>query len=608
MEHWSTSNYIENVKAWYNCPFVPLELRDVKLFPGNEELALPLMEGESETWPAALRESVEDAFLAPLHFGTAGLRGKMGIGLNRMNVYTVAMATQGVANWLRDRYSAEDCRERGVVIGYDTRHHSELFARVAATVLAANHIHAHLFPSYCQTPLLAYSIRPQTALAGIMVTASHNPAIYNGYKLYGEDGIQIGAEEAEHIARAMQANYEAMVFEEGFAEQKISFLPTSIFQDYISKVIHLLKPAQRPEQVCIAYSPMHGTGAKVVLPLLRTGGFTQVHSVASQVEPDPDFPTAPAPNPENPAVLEQLIQLATEEDADLALATDPDADRLALVLKTGEGRYRPMTGNETGLLLAHYWLHYLKDMRELPENAAIVKSIVTDNQARRMAEDLGVHTEEALTGFKDICGCIRKFEEEGSYHYVMGYEESIGYAVGDLVLDKDGCSAAYLLCHAAAEYKERGTSLWEVFCELQERCGYWASESLNLVREGRQGMELFAEIMGAYRMEAPLSLAGIPLVAFEDYQSGSLGHLGQDGSTRTRQVSGKLKLRSSNVLRYFLEDGSWYALRPSGTEPKLKAYFYATGPTEAVARAKAEAMRSEILLDIEAKEAQFKAK
>ena len=603
-----TDKWQENLQSWLACPFVPAELRDSASFPGNEKNIVDLREIKSETnWPKELRDYLSDAFAAELSFGTAGLRGKMGVGLNRMNVYTVAVASQGVAAWLRSKYSADRCSEAGVVIGYDTRHNSQLFAEVAATVFAANGVAVALFPTYCQTPMLAYAIRPLQALAGIMVTASHNPAVYNGYKLYGSDGIQVGQEEVDQITKFISTEYTAVDFEEALQEQQISYVHQTIERDYIEKTIHQLTPPVGAGGIKIAYTAMHGTGAKIVLPLLRAGGFTNVVTVKEQIEPDGDFPTAPAPNPEFPKATVLLRELAAKEKADLALATDPDADRLAVVIPDNAGEYHQLTGNQTAAFLADYWLSFLKNNHKLPANAAIVKSIVTADLGRSIAAAFGVHLEESLTGFKDICGKIREFQANSTYEYVMGYEESIGYALGRNVLDKDGCSAAYIFAHAAASYKAQGLSLWDAWEGICRKYGYLGETTLNIVREGQIGKKFMAYVMDHFRLEAPLTLAGSKLDYFEDFLSSYRGKITYDGITRSIIKTGVINLRSSNVMRYHFADGNWYALRPSGTEPKLKVYLYASAYSQAAADAKVKVMTDEVQAVIDALEAKFKA-
>lgn len=560
---------------------------------------------------AELATQVEDAFFAPLVFGTAGLRGLMGSGLNRMNVYTLATASAGIAKWLLDTYGEEACRTRGVVMGYDTRLHSSHFALVGSLVFAAYGIHVHLYPQYCATPLLAYAIKPLTALAGLMVTASHNPKAYNGYKIYGADGIQIGSEEANAIAKRISEHYAMISFEEAVAKKLIHNVSPVIENDYLHDVLGLLRPSKKAEELKIVYTAMHGTGAKYVLPLLENMGFNQVALVEEQIQPDGHFPTAPAPNPEFEKALEYTFKKCQEIDADLALATDPDADRLSLVIKsaTAPRGYKMLTGNQIGSLLTYFTLCALKEKNALAKNGAMVKSIVTDHLGAEIAESFGIHAEECLTGFKNICGKIREFEEKNSYKFLFGYEESIGYAFNPNVLDKDGISAALLMASAAAFYREQGKSLEEVLNELYEKFGTHVAYTENLVREGKKGMDFMQYMMENYRKVYPEEITlsetqKAEIFRTEDFLTGQAFLLKKDGETRLSE-SYSFNFERSNVLRYTFTEGLWYALRPSGTEPKLKIYFHAKGQTEVEAFEKLASLKANVMEKIESLEADF---
>lgn len=558
-----------------------------------------------------LARQVEDAFFAPLVFGTAGLRGLMGSGLNRMNVYTLATASAGIAKWLLDTYGEEACRTRGVVMGYDTRLHSAHFALVGSLVFAAYGIHVHLFPQYCATPLLAYAIKPLTALAGLMVTASHNPKAYNGYKIYGEDGIQIGSEEAHAIASRISDQYAILSFEEAVNQKLIHNVSSVIENDYLQDVISLLRPSSKAAELKLVYTAMHGTGAKYVLPLLEHMGFSNVELVQEQVQPDGHFPTAPAPNPEFEKALEYTFKKCMETQADLALATDPDADRLSLVIKTSDAplTYKMLTGNQIGALLTYSSLCALKEKNTLPKNGAMVKSIVTDHLGAEIAESFGIRAEESLTGFKNICGKIREFEEKGNYQFLFGYEESIGYAFNPHVLDKDGISAALLIACAAAFYREQGLTLAQVFQELYAKFDTHVAYTENLVREGKKGMEFMQYMMENYRKVYPEQVLlsdekSADIFRTEDFLSGQAFILKKDGETVLSE-SYQFDFERSNVLRYTFTEGIWYALRPSGTEPKLKIYFHAKASNEALALEKLERVKATVMAKIEALEADF---
>lgn len=601
MEHWSNL-WIENLNTWITNPFVPQEYKTPDALShslGLDPNSLPETFWELPLTAERLMQTLSpetqmlcmEAYSSPLSFGTAGLRGKMGLGLHRMNEYTVAVATQGVATWLQQNHSHTALKEQGVVIGFDTRQHSDSFARIAACVLAANQIRVHLFESYCQTPMLAYSIRPLQALAGIMITASHNPKEYNGYKLYGADGIQIGQNEADAIASAITSEYAADTYENCMAQDWIQLVGSDLQESYIQQALQAIPDLESRKTVHnglkIAYTPVHGTGAKLVLPLLERAGFEQIICVQEQLEPDGSFPTAPAPNPEFADARALLQELAEKEEADLALATDPDADRLAILIPDEAGKFHALNGNQLGGLLVSIWLELLQEQGSLPEHPALVKSIVTDDFGAKIAAASGVHTEEALTGFKDICGWIRTFQQEQSYEYVMGYEESIGYALGQAVLDKDGCFAALVLSVAAAAERAKGRSLWQRLQELYQSFGYCAARPMNRVREGTEGVELMRYTMKRYRLLAPVEIDGVALESYEDFLSQKRFSVEKHGETRVQRFLEPIKLRPSDVLRYHFADGSWYALRPSGTEPKLKVYIYAphADPAHAETRA-----------------------
>lgn len=562
---------------------------------------------EKETLSSELKASVEDAFAEALSFGTAGLRGKMGLGLNRMNIYSVATATTGIARYLLGRYGKEKCLSRGVVIGYDTRHHSKLFALVGALVFAAHDISVQIFPKFCPTPVLAYSIRPLGALAGIMVTASHNPKEYNGYKIYGEDGIQIGSEEAAGIAQEIQGDYLCISEEEAREKQLFRTVSAVIEEDYLLACLDLVRPYGNENELKIVYTPVHGTGAMYVQFLLDRMGFKQVVTVKEQEQPDPDFPTCPAPNPEFEPALRLALDYAKKEKADLILATDPDADRLAACIPDEKGEYHILSGNEIGGLLCQYWFTLLKEKGALPANGALVKSIVTDTFGSKVAQSFQLHVEECLTGFKNICGKIRAFQEDNQrYQYVFGYEESIGYALHPQVFDKDGISAALVLASAEAFYRKQNLSLWQVLQDLYKQYGYHVGKTLNLVREGQKGLAFMKFIMNKYRLMFPLQSGDEHLLYREDYAQGLRGTVRLDGKTRIVSNQ-RFHFETSNVLRFLFDGGSWYALRPSGTEPKLKIYMHNVSSTEEEARKKLAVLEKVVVDLLEKLEADFLA-
>lgn len=629
-----TKSWQDNIEKWFNASNVPLDLKQLANLACNLDISDPALvgtyldnvyfvkekthftdeESNPENLSANLRqlamntdnltEDLADAFSGLLEFGTAGLRGKMGAGLNRMNVYTIAAATAGIARYLLQRYGQSLCEERGVVIGYDTRYHSIVFAKTACLVFAAYGIRVNIFPEYCATPVLAYSIKPLGALAGLMVTASHNPKIYNGYKIYGEDGIQISAEEAKAIASQIDENYKIISWEEAVSAKIIDYVSKLIENEFIAGCASLVTKQGNEKEVKICYTPVHGTGGKYIKKLFADFSFTSLCMVAEQEEPDSDFSTAPEPNPEFLPAMKLLLRDAQKYQADLAIATDPDADRMAAVIPDPDGRYHLLSGNQIGALIAEFWFNYLQQTGQMPENPAFVKSIVTDTLAFKIARHYGLTAVESLTGFKSICGKIREFATAGSHNYVFGFEESIGYALNPKVLDKDGISASLVLASACAYWRKQNRSLWEVLQILYKRHGYHVSYTENLVREGQSGVLLMKFIMNKYRSCFPLKIAHTRLLYKEDFKDCLRSVIKMDGSTRIVENI-KFNFEKSNVLRFFFENGSWYALRPSGTEPKLKIYFHSVAENEEEARDNLHDMKIKIMQLIYDLEAEF---
>ena len=548
--------------------------KDSPFFDEATRRELALLEGD----PVQRRER----FSTALTFGTAGLRGKMRAGPGGMNAYTVARATQAMALYLTREIDAPT-----VVLGHDTRHHSGEFSVIAARVLAAHGIRVLRFPAFIPTPLLAFSVLHHACDAGIMVTASHNPPVYNGYKVYFSDGTQLSEDAADAILAIMQddarTGYDRLRYAD-YAGAVQAGLITELggeTEDAYMAGIYLLADSIEPgggggtdasaKPLRILYTPLHGTAGKQFLRLLREDGFTDLHTVEAQMVPDPDFSTLSTPNPEFRAAFDLAEQEAIRIGADLVLATDPDGDRFTAMIPDADGRYYHLSGNQTGALLTQYVLDNLQQNGAMPERPALVKTIVTDNLCVEIAKAYGVHVHETLTGFKNICGAIPDLEADG-YSYVMGFEESIGYAVGKLVRDKDGLSGSLLLSRAAAQCRREGRTLWDMLSGLWQQYGYYAARPLNLVREGLDGQEKIAAIMAAFREGAPRRIGTARLTRIEDLQSGLAQALDADG--HPAGPAEPLSFPRSNVLRYFFDDGSWYAVRPSGTEPKLKIYLY----------------------------------
>ena len=543
---------------------------------------------------ALSEEAIEDAFYCDLAFGTGGLRGVLGVGSNRMNRYTVGKASQGLADFLH-----EEGREGGVVIAYDSRHCSEEFARDTACVFAANGIRAYLFESLRPTPVLSFAVRYLKAAAGVVITASHNPPEYNGYKVYFSDGCQIVPPyDKRIIAHVNAVSYEdvkRVSFEEGKGSGLITLIGEDVDAAYLAAVKSLvLSPEalrQEAKSLKIVYTPLNGTGNVFVRRALQELGFANVYVVPEQELPDGTFPTLKTPNPEDPAAFTLALKLAKEKDADLVLATDPDADRLGVYAKDRAGDYRAFTGNMSGILIADYLLRRKSELGLLPKNrkdGALVTTIVSTDMAKALAKDYGITELETLTGFKYIGESIRRFEEakaanggkldaeKGAYEYLFGFEESYGCLTGTYARDKDAVSAACALAEAACFYKAKNMTLPEAMDELYGRLGYFEEGQKSLAFAGADGKERMKARMQALRENAPEWLGSVRVLAVRDYLTGVRKEL----SAGEEQP---LTLPKSNVLYFELEGGGWCCIRPSGTEPKMKLYFGAKGNSRAAA-------------------------
>ena len=503
---------------------------------------------------------MKEKFVNDMTFGTAGLRGILGAGTNCMNVYTVGRATQGIADFICEK--GEEAKKKGVVIAHDPRHFSKEFSQLAAGILAEAGIRVYVFPDLRPTPELAYLIRVLGTVSGINITASHNPKEYNGYKAYWEDGCQVSAQIADGMTQKIMAlDYFEDVkrgdYEAALADGRIVMLGEEYDRMYLDEVESLAIHSgdELSLDIPIVYTPLNGAGSIPFRRMMQDRGFTNFHIVKEQELPDPDFTTVGYPNPESPAAFKMSEELGHKVGAELLMATDPDSDRFAIELLGDDGEYVPLNGNQTGYLLVNYILEGRKSAGALPENGAMVKSIVTSSMSTEMAEAYGVKMFEALTGFKNICGRI-PFLEENGYQYLFGYEESVGYAACTQIRDKDGISAGMLVAEAAAYYRKMGKTLWQVLEELYERYGFYAEDEPNLILKGLEGAERISRMMVSLRNNLPTEVAGYKVSKVIDYKNGY-----ED-------------IPASNVLRFFLENGSWFAVRPSGTEPKIKFYFY----------------------------------
>ena len=533
-------------------------------------------------------KEIEDRFYHELSFGTGGLRGVLGAGTNRMNIYVVRKATQGIAEYILSL--GVEFATRGVVIAYDNRHFSEEFSQEAACVLASNGIPVYLFKGLRPVPQLSYTVRRLKASAGIMITASHNPTEYNGYKVYWEDGAQIANEQANAITNAIKQvpgydSVQVCSLDQGGDQGLIRWLDERADDAYFAEVLKLSvfrdEIAEIASTYDIVYTPLHGTGNLPVRRVLKELGFQAVHVVAEQEMPDGDFHTVASPNPEDPRAFAMALELAKEKNARLILATDPDCDRLGVMVRNSCSDFVLLTGNQTGALLTHYLLNGLKIKGLLPKNGALITTIVTGDLGPRIAEKLGVVNFKTLTGFKYIGEKIKEFERTGQYAYLFGYEESYGYLAGTHARDKDGVVAAMLVCEMAAYYEGQGKSLFEVLQGLYAEFGCYVEDTQSITLKGKSGMEKIGLVLNTVRMKAPLVVAGLAVEKVEDYltskvfessflDTGETSH--KENRTAIWLPSGEISLPKENVIKLLLENGSWVCIRPSGTEPKLKVY------------------------------------
>lgn len=557
-----------------------------------------------ETWkhglkddPAALAEllsiagnakEIEDRFYTDLSFGTAGMRGVLGIGANRMNVYTVRRATKGLADYIG---KMEGAAARGVVIAYDSRRMSDTFAKETALVLAASGVRALLFPSLRPVPVLSFSVRHLGAMAGVVITASHNPPQYNGYKVYWEDGAQLPPERAEAVLECIRARdcfaCAPMQEAEALAKGLLSYVGPEVDDAYIERVKGLcVRPPllkERGHELKIVYTPLHGSGNLPVRRVLREVGVTNLLVVPQQEAPDGNFPTIKVPNPEEPDTFRMAIALADREGADACFATDPDCDRLGVATRGPDGGFVLLTGNQIGCLLLDHILTSKAELGTLPENGAVVKSIVTTELSRAIASRYGIAMFDTLTGFKFIAETVQRFEETGSHTFLFGFEESYGYLSSTFVRDKDAVNASLLVTELALCLKLQGKTLWDRLQELYRTYGYTVETVTSVTLPGRDGVARMQSIMRALRTSPPERIAGLSVLAVRDYQSG----LRTDASGAR-----PLDLPASDAIYFELEGGHWVCVRPSGTEPKIKLYVNTVGATQPEAESLAEALRA----------------
>ncbi|AUS28920.1 phospho-sugar mutase [Paenibacillus sp. P2(2022)] len=541
---------LEGIESWLQDPYIDEETKqELRALQGNDQ-------------------ELEDRFYKELEFGTGGLRGVIGAGSNRMNRYVIGRATQGLARYILEQHAGKEGKP-SVVIAHDSRHFSPEFALDAALVLAGNGIVAKLFPSLRPTPQLSFSVRHLGASGGIVVTASHNPPEYNGYKVYNNEGGQLVPDQAEKVIGYIRevpsfADIKSLAREEAEAQGLLVWLGEEEDEAFVDTVASVsvnreLIAAGPGKNFKVVFTPLHGTGNIPVRRVLEKIGFEQVHIVPEQEQPDAEFSTVKSPNPEERDAFKLAIALGEKIGADLLIGTDPDADRMGAVVKNRDGEYVVLSGNQSGAIMVYYLLNQLKETGKLPNNGAVIKTIVTSEMGAVIAEHFGATVFNTLTGFKYIGEKMNQFDQTGEYTYLFGYEESYGYLAGNYARDKDAVLAAMLIAEAAAYYSTQGKTLYDVLQELYEQFGYFLEKLESRTLKGKDGVEQIQGKMTDWRSNAPQEIAGVKVDKVLDYSQGLDG------------------LPQENVLKFLLEDGSWFCLRPSGTEPKIKVYFAVRG-------------------------------
>ena len=530
---------------------------------------------------ANAEKEIESRFLAPLGFGTARLRGTMCVGLHQMNIHVIRHATQAFAEVILAE--GPEAVQRGVAVCFDCRNHSQEFARETACVMAGNGIPVRLFESLRPTPELSFAVREYHCIAGVNVTASHNPKEYNGYKVYWQDGAQLPPRHASAIAKKMEEldlfdSIKRMDYSQAVADGLITLMGTETDERFLANVMGQLNDRAAVEQVAdtfkMVYTPFHGTGYKLIPEVLHRMGMKHVLCVPEQMVIDGNFPTVASPNPENPEGFYLAVDLAKQEGADFILGSDPDADRVGIMVKNDQGEYVTISGNQTGVLLLDYLIGAKKRTGKMPENPVALKTIVTTEMARKVAEVNGLKCYDTFTGFKFLAEKKDKLENAGEGKVIFAYEESYGYMLGDYVRDKDAVTAALCLTEMAAWYAGQGMTLYDALMKLYEKYGWYGEKTLNLVMPGLDGLRKMADLMAGLRAQPPVEIAGVAVKEQKDYQDGSVVDVAT-GARSTMELSG------SNVLRYELSDGTSLIVRPSGTEPKVKVYILASGASKA---------------------------
>ena len=567
--------FLQKYKEWINSKTISEEIKS----------ELTSLKDEKE---------IEDRFYKDLDFGTAGLRGVIGAGTNRMNTYTVSKATQGYAIYLNNNFE-----NPSVAIAYDSRNMSEEFAKATALTFAANGVKVYLFESLRPTPMLSFTVRELNCSGGVVITASHNPKQYNGYKVYGQDGGQITDEGVDEILSYINnidifEDVKTISEEEAMKKGLLQYIGEDIDKVYIEKVKSLILRKElvneKAKDLNIIYTPIHGSGLMPIKRVLTELGFEKLSIVKEQENPDGDFPTTPYPNPEAKQVFELALEMAKDINPDIIFGTDPDADRIGVIVKDNSGEYKVLTGNETGMLLAHYMLKSLKDRNELPENAAVIKTIVTTEAVKNIVESFNATLINTLTGFKYIGEKIKEFEETNSNTFIFGLEESYGYLAGTFVRDKDAVVAATLITEMTLYYKEKGLTLYEALINLYEEYGYTKETLVSIELQGKEGQDKITKCIDTLRNDKVTEINGIKVVKAFDYK------LSEEVSYENNDVTkSEINLPKSNVLKYILEDDSWFVVRPSGTEPKMKVYLSIVGESLKSSEEKINAFKEDVM-------------
>ena len=556
-------NYMEEYQRWLDSP------------------ALSNAEWEELNAIRDDKKEIESRFFAPLEFGTAGLRGEMALGCRRMNIHVIRHATQAFAEVIKSE--GESACARGIAICFDCRINSERFAHEAAGVMAANGIHVRIFDALRPTPELSFAVKHYGTTAGLNITASHNPKEYNGYKVYWSDGAQLPPQHAAAIARNMERldifnDIQRMDFDDAVRQGLVEFMGAETDEAFLSNVLRQPIDPDVVRRVAdrfkIVYTPFHGAGWHLVPEALHRLGMTQVIPVKEQMVLDGTFPTVKSPNPENPEGFYLAVDLAKEVGSDLILGTDPDSDRVGVMVRGADGEYHTITGNQMGVLLLDYIITARRRKGTLPENAAAISTIVTSKMVRRICDVNDIHFDDTFTGFKFMAEKLAEYQRDGSYQYVLAFEESYGYMMGDYVRDKDAVTACVMITEMAAYYFEQGMTLAQALDALYEKYGFYGERTLNLVMPGLDGLEKMRALMAQLRREPLQEIAGTKVVRMRDYQDGSVYVMGLGKMDKT-PISG------SNVLYFELDDGCSFIVRPSGTEPKIKVYILGVGATRA---------------------------